>query len=73
MMIENNKEINNLWQNTLCYFDNNCYELMSILFSKFDTKTYQDISNKSSIQKLSWKYDKNINTKNTFFEYIKNK
>ena len=44
-----------------------------MLFLKFNTKTYQDISNKSSIQKLSWKYDKNINTKNIFFEYIKNK
>ena len=44
-----------------------------MLFSKFDTKTYQDISNKSSIQKPSWKYDKNINTKNIFFEYIKNR
>ena len=44
-----------------------------MLFSKFDIKTYQDISNKSSIQKPSWKYDKNINTKNIFFEYIKNR
>lgn len=42
-----------------------------MLFSKFDTKTYQDISNKSSIQKLSWKYDKNINTKNIFLNILK--
>ena len=73
MVIENNLEINQLWQNTPYYCDKYCYELMSVLFSEFNMEIYQNILKKSSIQKLSWKYDKNTNIKNTFFEYIKNK
>ncbi|MDY6364933.1 MAG: capsular polysaccharide synthesis protein [Cyanobacteriota bacterium] len=57
LLVENDEECADIWRKTPVIYDD-CYDLESHYFQKFDEQTWQRIKQKTSIHKLSWKYKK---------------
>ena len=72
IIIENDKHIKELWEKVPYYCDECCYELNLNLLLKFNENKFKEILNKTHIHKLSYKYDKNLECKNSFLNYIRN-
>lgn len=69
LMIEKNKDLAQYWQQFPIIYDN-CYELEYSFFKPYSLNKWQEIKQKTSIHKLSYKYKKNKNFTGTFLEKL---
>ena len=71
-LIDNDKNLSKLWSMVPAVYEDDCYILEKNYFTPYTQTMEQDILQKTSIHKLSYKYDKTKNTEGTFLEKILN-
>lgn len=71
LMIEKSSFLAKEWQKTPLLYDD-CYDLEYCFFSPYSEEKWEEIKAKTSIHKLSYKYDKTKSIKGTFLEKLLN-
>lgn len=71
-LIDNDKNLSKLWSMVPAVYEDDCYILEKNYFTPYTQTMEQDILQKTSIHKLSYKYDKTKNIEGTFLEKILN-
>ncbi len=72
ILIQNDKKCREEWEKVPIFYCSDCYDLVSIMINQFDEKKFNEIKQKTSINKLTYKYNTNINTSGTYLEKILN-